>query len=86
MLKPNFSQADTLVKEKEEACYIHFMDFLDECQGMLCECLSLSVMMSVVFTVDIRLRLYLTDSMAESLDDSTVTLKDVLIFTGADRV
>ena len=43
MLKPNFSQADTRVKEKEEACYIHFMDFVDECQGMLCKYLSVSV-------------------------------------------
>ena len=43
--------------------------------------------MCVVFAVEIRLCLYLTDSMVESLDNSTVTLKDVLIFiTGADRV
>ena len=35
MLQPCFSVAGTQEKEREEACYIFFMDFLDECEGML---------------------------------------------------
>ena len=31
MLKVDFSEVGTLQREKEEMCYIHFMD---ECEGM----------------------------------------------------
>lgn len=34
LLKPKFTaNSDTRIKEKEDECYIYFMDFLDECQG-----------------------------------------------------
>ena len=37
MLRPNFSEVGTQARSKEKACYIHFMDFLDECEGTHCD-------------------------------------------------
>lgn len=36
MLKAGFSNSGTQEREKEEACFIHFVDFLDECEGTFC--------------------------------------------------
>ena len=35
LLQPKFTaNSDMRIKEKEDECYIYFMDFLDECQGI----------------------------------------------------
>lgn len=34
LLKPSFSEVGTRMRTMEEASYIHFLDFLEECEGM----------------------------------------------------
>lgn len=35
LLKPQFSEAGTRARTREEAGYIHFVDYLDELEGIM---------------------------------------------------